>query len=129
MSKQTSVSLPHHFPKTTPIKSLGREFGILFGFLGACLVTMVLYAVVWQAIQRRDTHKERIRRKELRARGYPYNHRPLQDGSELPEKMLDRDPIFSGRAELPPEGQIAELGGGDSNGGMEESGRVQERRA
>ena len=67
------------------------------------------------AIQRRDAHQDAIRRKELRARSYPYNYRPLQDGSHIPEKMTDRDPVFMTRAELSPDAQVAELPSAETN--------------
>jgi hypothetical protein len=34
----------------TPITSLARELGILFAFLGLCIVTMALYWFIWQGM-------------------------------------------------------------------------------
>lgn len=41
---------PHDvkFSPYTPITSLARELGILFGFLAACIAIMVLYYFIWQ---------------------------------------------------------------------------------
>lgn len=37
------------YPRHTP-SSLGRELGIIFGFLGACLVTMAVYSLAWRGM-------------------------------------------------------------------------------
>jgi hypothetical protein len=37
------------YPEYTPVSSLGRELGITFAFLGACVVTMVIYLVIWRS--------------------------------------------------------------------------------
>ena len=34
--------------KYTPPSSLGREIGIMFAFIGAFIVTIVLYAFAWR---------------------------------------------------------------------------------
>ena len=34
----------------TPMTSLGRELGIMFAFIGACLVTMAVYAFAWRGM-------------------------------------------------------------------------------
>ncbi|KAJ5690581.1 hypothetical protein N7462_004973 [Penicillium macrosclerotiorum] len=36
------------YPPYTPASSLGRELGIMFGFLGACAVTMGVYSLIWR---------------------------------------------------------------------------------
>ncbi len=36
------------YPEYTPISSLGRELGIMFAFLGACVVMMGVYSVIWR---------------------------------------------------------------------------------
>lgn len=36
------------YPPYTPMSSLGHELGILFGFLGAGIVIMIAYTVIWQ---------------------------------------------------------------------------------
>jgi hypothetical protein len=35
------------YPEYTPASSLGRELGITVAFLGACVVTMGVYSIVW----------------------------------------------------------------------------------
>lgn len=37
------------YPRYTPV-SLGRELGIMFGFIGACLVTMAAYSFAWRGM-------------------------------------------------------------------------------
>lgn len=37
----------YQYPEYTP-SSLGRELGIMFAFLGACVVTMGVYSVIWR---------------------------------------------------------------------------------
>lgn len=32
----------------TPASSLGKELGIMFAFIGACVVTMGVYSVIWR---------------------------------------------------------------------------------
>ncbi|KAK2740118.1 hypothetical protein FQN57_006233 [Myotisia sp. PD_48] len=46
----------------TPISSLARELGIMFGFLASCIGTMVIYWYFWQVSQRRNAVKEAARR-------------------------------------------------------------------
>lgn len=36
------------YPPYTPMSSLGRELGITFAFIGACLVTIAIYSVFWR---------------------------------------------------------------------------------
>ena len=51
MGSADEAVAPHDvsFHPYTPIDSLGRELGILFGFLGACLATILLYYIFWQS--------------------------------------------------------------------------------
>ncbi|KAL1969714.1 hypothetical protein VTN77DRAFT_8267 [Rasamsonia byssochlamydoides] len=72
------------YPPYTPMPSLGQELGIMFGFLAACVLTVGVYYVVWQAAQRRAAIKDEARRAELRARGF-HNER-----GGYHEKMLNR---------------------------------------
>lgn len=39
-----------NYPAYTPMTSLGRELGIMFAFIGACLVTMAVYAFAWRGM-------------------------------------------------------------------------------
>ncbi|KAL4968385.1 uncharacterized protein BDV14DRAFT_153507 [Aspergillus stella-maris] len=73
---------------------IGRELGILFGFLFASLVIMAVYTVIWRAIERRVEIQDRLRRESLVAKGVHHGRGGLH------EKMLDRE-VFMGRAELP----------------------------
>jgi hypothetical protein len=36
------------YPPYTPMPSLGRELGIMFGFIGATVFLVVMYFVIWQ---------------------------------------------------------------------------------
>ncbi|KAI1979613.1 hypothetical protein LOZ51_005653 [Ophidiomyces ophidiicola] len=49
-----------HYPPYTPV-SLVRELGIMFGFIGFTILTMVVYWLCWQAAQRRNASKEAAR--------------------------------------------------------------------
>ncbi|KAL4958060.1 hypothetical protein BDW69DRAFT_126659 [Aspergillus filifer] len=73
---------------------IGRELGILFGFLFASIVIMAVYTVIWRAIERRVETQDRLRRESLIAKGVHHGRGGLH------EKMLDRE-VFMGRAELP----------------------------
>ncbi|KAL1987012.1 hypothetical protein VTN96DRAFT_5168 [Rasamsonia emersonii] len=72
------------FPPYTPIDSLRDELGIMFGFIAACVLTVGVYYVLWQAIQRREAVKDEARRAELRARGFHHERGGYH------EKMLNR---------------------------------------
>ncbi|KAK2761488.1 hypothetical protein FQN53_007688 [Emmonsiellopsis sp. PD_33] len=52
----------------TPITSMGRELGIMFGFIGLSVLTMAGYWYFWQAAQRRNAAKEAARIEELNER-------------------------------------------------------------
>jgi hypothetical protein len=39
-----------NYPPYTPISSLGRELGITFAFVAACLVTIAVYSVFWRGM-------------------------------------------------------------------------------
>ncbi|CEJ58247.1 hypothetical protein PMG11_06911 [Penicillium brasilianum] len=56
------------YPEYTPASSLGRELGITFAFIGACVVTMVIYLVIWRRIQLRTQDEDLARRKALKSR-------------------------------------------------------------
>ncbi|KAJ6113594.1 hypothetical protein N7523_006911 [Penicillium sp. IBT 18751x] len=63
---------PHtKYPPYTPISSLGRELGITFAFIGACLVTIAIYSVFWRAQQRRDADEDLARRRAFHSRLAP----------------------------------------------------------
>ncbi|KAL2011226.1 hypothetical protein VTN00DRAFT_3944 [Thermoascus crustaceus] len=67
------------FPPYTPMPSLGHELGIMFGFIMACLLSMLIYFVFWQAAQRSNAIKEQARREELRARGIHHERGGIYD--------------------------------------------------
>ncbi|KAF2457418.1 hypothetical protein BDY21DRAFT_343785 [Lineolata rhizophorae] len=52
-----------------PYPSLGHEFGILFGFVGAFIVFTVLFYLWWLTFLKREESKERTRVEDLRSRG------------------------------------------------------------
>ncbi|KAJ5239303.1 hypothetical protein N7468_003922 [Penicillium chermesinum] len=67
----------------TPPSSVGREIGIMFAFIGAFLVTVVLYGLAWRIHQNR-THKEDIaHRKAFLSRIAPTANSSLDFDSSL----------------------------------------------
>ncbi|KAJ5610997.1 hypothetical protein N7510_007716 [Penicillium lagena] len=58
-----------HVPPYTPMPSLGHELGIMFGFIGACVFTMVAYTLFWRAAQRRAKDEDLARRKAFHTSG------------------------------------------------------------
>ncbi|KAI2943777.1 hypothetical protein CBS147322_8274 [Aspergillus niger] len=65
----TSGNTPHNIPPYTPMTSLSRELGILFGFLAACFVVMGVYVFFWRAAEFRSEHAQKLRRQMLLTRG------------------------------------------------------------
>ncbi|RAH49836.1 uncharacterized protein BO95DRAFT_246067 [Aspergillus brunneoviolaceus CBS 621.78] len=57
-----------NIPPYTPMKSLGHELGILFGFLVACFVVMAVYVHFWNAAERREAHRDKLRHQMLDTR-------------------------------------------------------------
>ncbi|KAJ5900769.1 uncharacterized protein N7473_004839 [Penicillium subrubescens] len=55
------------YPAYTPT-SLGKELGIMFAFIGACVVTMGVYSVIWRRIQLRTQEEDLARRKAFKNR-------------------------------------------------------------
>ncbi|KAL2862740.1 uncharacterized protein BJX67DRAFT_290926 [Aspergillus lucknowensis] len=90
-------------PSSVPI---GRELGILFGFVAASLVITAVYSLIWRAVERRDEERDRLRKERLVARGVHHGRGGLH------EKMLDQE-VLRVRAELPvhADGGATELGG------------------
>ncbi|KAL4878860.1 hypothetical protein BJY04DRAFT_105879 [Aspergillus karnatakaensis] len=103
---------PYIPPSSVPI---ARELGILFGFLLASLVIMGVYAVIWRAIERRDTEKDAIRKARLVAQGVHHGRGGLH------EKMLDREGYLR-RVELPGNGSRSIDGGRNGNGNLNGNG-------
>ncbi|PGH01250.1 hypothetical protein AJ80_09034 [Polytolypa hystricis UAMH7299] len=56
---------PIHY---TPPASVAREIALMFGFIGLCVLTMVVYWLFWQANQRRNAIKETSRLEAFNAR-------------------------------------------------------------
>lgn len=71
--------------------SLHRELGIMFGFLAACILTVAVYYIFWQAIQRRAAARDEARRKDLRARGFHHERGGYHD--KALHRYASRDPI------------------------------------
>ncbi|KAK2759125.1 hypothetical protein FQN54_003224 [Arachnomyces sp. PD_36] len=57
------------FPDFHAGPPLGQELGVMFGFMGFCILMVGVYWFVWQAAQRRASRKEAARRDALSARG------------------------------------------------------------
>ncbi|KAI9816890.1 MAG: hypothetical protein M1827_001535 [Pycnora praestabilis] len=53
-----------------PPPSVGHEIGVMFGFIGAMILAMVLYGFVWQMGQKRSAKKEEERKRALAEKGY-----------------------------------------------------------
>ncbi|EED12885.1 hypothetical protein TSTA_053960 [Talaromyces stipitatus ATCC 10500] len=64
--------------------SLRQELGIMFGFLAACILTVAVYYIFWQA-------RDEVRRKELRARGFHHERGGYHD--KALHRYANRDPI------------------------------------
>ncbi|KAJ5123301.1 hypothetical protein N7448_009398 [Penicillium atrosanguineum] len=86
------------YPPYTPMSSLGRELGITFAFIGACLITIAIYSVFWRAQQRRNADEDLARRRVFHSRLAP-DDLPLgttasvttgnSDRGRVREKMLN----------------------------------------
>ncbi|GAM88965.1 hypothetical protein ANO11243_069990 [Dothideomycetidae sp. 11243] len=53
-----------------PPPSTGHEIGVMFGWMGAMAVSMVLYGVAWNMGNKRSRQKEIERVEALRASGW-----------------------------------------------------------
>ncbi|KAJ5098142.1 hypothetical protein N7532_005143 [Penicillium argentinense] len=113
------------YPPYTPMSSLGRELGIMFAFIAACLVTMGIYTFVWRIVQQKNTAQDLDRRKAFHSRTAPAADTrllgsPTTGGGgrneRIAEKMLDRYAIPEDRAELPVHGQMGERSSGSGSG-------------
>ncbi|KAL2829651.1 hypothetical protein BJY01DRAFT_240598 [Aspergillus pseudoustus] len=90
MSTDRGDNIPPYIdPSTVPI---GRELGILFGFISASLVIMAVYTVLWRGIERREEDRDRLRKERLVAQGVHHGRGGLH------EKMLDQE-VLRARAE------------------------------
>ncbi|KAJ5371150.1 uncharacterized protein N7496_007242 [Penicillium cataractarum] len=101
------------YPEYTPVSSLGRELGIMFAFIGACVVTMVIYLVIWRRVQFRTQEEDLARRKALKSRtaalpdtlsttnGLHFDRKmsavPGYGGDRVYEKVVDRYGISGDR--------------------------------
>ncbi|PYI34056.1 hypothetical protein BP00DRAFT_493493 [Aspergillus indologenus CBS 114.80] len=97
-----------NIPPYTPMKSLGHELGILFGFLVACFVVMGVYVYVWHALERREAHRDKLRHQMLDTRRVdPHFH----------EQRLHPDYRPMGTSTTITAGSTTVLGGGGSVAG------------
>ncbi|KAH8696678.1 hypothetical protein BGW36DRAFT_408487 [Talaromyces proteolyticus] len=78
-------------PPYTPMPSLGHELGIMFGFLAACVLTVGVYYIFWQASQQRAAARDDARRKDLRARGFHHERGGYHD--KALGRYASRDPV------------------------------------
>ncbi|KAH8802894.1 hypothetical protein F5884DRAFT_903510 [Xylogone sp. PMI_703] len=61
-------------------EDIGTQMGILFGFVGAFIVTLTLYSIWWRAKNKRDIRKVEEKQAELVARGFgPKERRDFGD--------------------------------------------------
>ncbi|KAJ5894592.1 hypothetical protein N7495_006283 [Penicillium taxi] len=115
-----------NFLPYTPMRSLSQELGIMFGFIGLCIVTTAIYAYFWHAAQRRNHAEDLAYRKTFHSRTaplaenmnmnmnmnmnkFPSKHLPFvtpggSSGRVVQEKMLDRYAPPVNRVELPVHG-------------------------
>ncbi|KAL3467833.1 hypothetical protein BJX64DRAFT_123990 [Aspergillus heterothallicus] len=110
MSTDARDNIPPYIdPSTVPI---GRELGILFGFILTSLVIMTVYTVIWRSIERREEDRDRLRKERLIAQGVHHGRGGLH------EKMLDQE-VLRARAELPGHSTLGlrELGSGQAGVG------------
>ncbi|KAF2104937.1 hypothetical protein NA57DRAFT_71136 [Rhizodiscina lignyota] len=68
-----------------PPPSTGHEIGVMFGFIGAMILSMVLYGVVWQRVTKRNAEKERRRVAAFNEKGW-LKAVPGMEGDEAVEK-------------------------------------------
>ncbi|EEA29022.1 hypothetical protein TMatcc_002614 [Talaromyces marneffei ATCC 18224] len=71
--------------------NLRQELGIMFGFLAACILTVAVYYIFWQASQHRAAARDEVRRKDLRARGFHHERGGYHD--KALHRYASRDPI------------------------------------
>ncbi|OJJ97128.1 hypothetical protein ASPACDRAFT_80620, partial [Aspergillus aculeatus ATCC 16872] len=90
------------------MKSLGHELGILFGFLVACFVVMAVYVHIWNAIERREAHRDKLRHQMLDTR---------RVDPRLHEQRLHPDYRPMGTSTTITAGSTTVLGGGSSVAG------------
>ncbi|KAL1998943.1 hypothetical protein VTN02DRAFT_5318 [Thermoascus thermophilus] len=79
-------------PQYTPMPSLGYELAIMFGFTVACLLSMLIYFVFWQAAQRSNATQEQARREELCARGIHHERGGIYDKMMMHDRYT-RPPV------------------------------------
>ncbi|KAF5014950.1 hypothetical protein F66182_13887 [Fusarium sp. NRRL 66182] len=71
--------------------NIRQELGIMFGFMAACILTVAVYYIFWQASQRRAAARDEARRKDLRARGFHHERGGYHD--KALHRYASRDPI------------------------------------
>ncbi|KAF2156698.1 hypothetical protein K461DRAFT_272772 [Myriangium duriaei CBS 260.36] len=72
--------------KFVPEPSVGHEIGIMFGFIGAMILSMALYGVAWNIGNKRSAQKEIERIEALRASGWLKEKEERNGGNEFVEK-------------------------------------------
>ncbi|PLB40613.1 uncharacterized protein BDW47DRAFT_123625 [Aspergillus candidus] len=119
MSENLSLIPEKNRPPETPITSLGHELGIMFGFMAACVVIVVIYVIFWRAAEKREEAHQAHRRERLAAQhARDYQARGGGGIGGVHEKMADAEGSGERRVELPGcsslgEGVYSE-GGGNS---------------
>lgn len=61
------------------------QFGILFGFLGAFILVILCYGVVWRLYNKREEKKEAARKTDLIERGFGSSREFEEKGKEREE--------------------------------------------
>ncbi|PLN77062.1 hypothetical protein BDW42DRAFT_177613 [Aspergillus taichungensis] len=109
-------------PPKTPITSLGHELGIMFGFMAACVVIMVIYVLFWRAAEKREEAHQAKRREQLAAQ-HIHDYQARDGIGGVHEKMADAEGSASAerRVELPGcsflDRDTADNGNGNGSGG------------
>jgi hypothetical protein len=67
------------------------QFGILFGFVGAFILMILCYGVVWRFYNKREEKKEAVRKADLIERGF-------DSSGEFEEKGKEREEYRHGGA-------------------------------
>ncbi|PKY05530.1 hypothetical protein P168DRAFT_288991 [Aspergillus campestris IBT 28561] len=104
MSDNLSLIPEKNRPPETPITSLGHELGIMFGFMAACVVIMVIYVIFWRAAEKREEAHQAHRRERLAAQhAHDFQARGGIGGGigGVHEKMADAEGSGERRVELP----------------------------
>ncbi|KAJ5488716.1 hypothetical protein N7539_003606 [Penicillium diatomitis] len=125
------------YPDPILSPSLGREIGIMIAVLGACVLTIGIYSIIWRRIQIRNQAEDLDRRKALKnraARGPDFPSTAPAATAAAPERRIGLDTGGVYRLPMEVSGKKSEMEGGhdgsaDRNGKGNENAAAARRRA